>query len=56
MAITAVQILAVDLIGEMGPLAALSQDPAEPGLMQQPARDTNKHMLRKGTIIDIILS
>jgi P-type Ca2+ transporter type 2C len=56
MAITAVQILAIDLIGEMWPLAALSWDPAQPWLMQQPARDTSKHMLRTWTILDIILS
>ncbi len=40
----------------MGPLAALSQDPAQPGLMQEPARDTNKHILRKQPMIGLILS
>lgn len=56
MSITAVQILAIDLLGEMGPLAAIARDPAAPGLMQEPARNTKLHMLRKGPMIDIVLS
>lgn len=56
MAITAVQILAIDLIGEMWPLAAISRDPASSGLMQKEARDTKRHMLRRWPILDIVLS
>jgi P-type Ca2+ transporter type 2C len=56
MAISAVQILAIDLIGEMGPLASLARDPARPGIMTEQPRDTSKHILRKKTIIDLIFS
>lgn len=56
MAITAVQILAIDLIWEMGPLAALSQDPGEEKLMREPARDTKKHILRKQPMRWLVIS
>ena len=36
--ITAVQILSIDLIGEMLPLMALTFDPAEPAVMKHPPR------------------
>lgn len=56
LAITAVQILAIDLIGEMSPLAALTWDPAQPGIMKKAARDTKKHVLHRWTIIDLIIT
>lgn len=56
MALSAVQILAIDLIGEMGPLAAIAWDPARKDIMTDTPRDTSKHILRKSTIIDLIFS
>ena len=43
--ITAVQILAVDLIGEMLPLTALTFDPPEQQILKDPPRDLNKHII-----------
>ncbi len=43
--ITAVQILSVDLIGEMLPLMALTFDPAERGMMRQPPRKMGAHII-----------
>lgn len=56
MAIGAVQILAIDLIWEMWPLAALSQDPASSWIMQQPARNTKHHMIHRNSMKDMVLS
>ena len=56
MALSAVQILAIDLICEMGPLAAIAWDPARKDIMTDTPRDTSKHILRKSTIIDLIFS
>ncbi|USN55688.1 MAG: cation transporting ATPase C-terminal domain-containing protein [Candidatus Peribacteria bacterium] len=54
LAISAVQILAIDLIGEMLPLAALTWDPPQEGIMHRPARDVRKHILSRAKILDII--
>lgn len=56
MAISAVQILAIDLIGEMGPLTALTRDPAQKWLMKSEPRNTKEHIINKATIIDLIRS
>lgn len=56
LAISAVQILAIDLLGEMLPLAALTRDPPQPGIMQRPARDVNQHILDRQRIKDVIWS
>lgn len=56
MAILAVQILAIDLIGEMLPLAALTYDPAEGDVMTRPARDVKQHILGKRAILDILFA
>lgn len=53
-AITAVQILAIDLIWEMWPLTALTRDPAQKKLMKGPPRKTSEHIMNKKNIIDII--
>ncbi|MDD3263204.1 MAG: cation-transporting P-type ATPase [Candidatus Absconditabacteria bacterium] len=55
-AISAVQILAIDLIGEMGPLTALTRDPAQKKLMKSPPRKKENHILNKKNIIDLIRS
>ncbi len=53
-AITAVQILAIDLIWEIWPLTALTRDPAQKKLMKGPPRKTSEHIMNKKNIIDII--
>jgi Ca2+-transporting ATPase len=55
-AITAVQILAIDLIGEMFPLAALSQDPPEGWIMNRWARNVSHHIIHRNAMIDMVLS
>jgi Ca2+-transporting ATPase len=55
-AITAVQILAVDLIAEMFPLTALTWDPPHDGLMTEQPRDTRQHLLNRPNILDLIFS
>lgn len=56
LAISAVQILAIDLIGEMMPLAALAWDPARKDIMTSLPRDTTKHILNRKNIIDLLFS
>lgn len=55
-AITAVQILAIDLIAEMLPLTALTWDPPQDTLMTTPPRDTNEHLLTFRQTGDLIFS
>ncbi len=55
-AITAVQILAIDLIWEMWPLTALTRDPAQKNIMKDKPRDTQEHIINGYTIIDLIRS
>lgn len=52
--ITAVQILAIDLVGEMLPLTALTFDPAEKQLMEKPPRDLNEHIINRSSLINLI--
>ncbi len=56
LAITAVQILAVDLIAELFPIAALGWDPPESELMEERPRRLRDHILNRGTISDLALS
>jgi Ca2+-transporting ATPase len=56
LAISAVQILAIDLLLEMLPLASLSWDPPQKNIMQKPARNIHHHILSRNKIIDIIWS
>lgn len=55
-AITAVQILAIDLITEMFPLTALTRDPPQSDLMTQWPRNISDHVINKPMIIDLIRS
>ena len=55
-AITALQILAIDMIGEMLPLIALTWDPPQPGIMKRPPRDTKKHILDCHTITTLAIT
>ncbi len=52
--ITAVQILAVDLVGEMLPLTAITFDPAEKTLMKKPPRDLKDHILNSSSYLNLI--
>jgi Ca2+-transporting ATPase len=53
--ITAVQILSVDLIGEMLPLMALTFDPAEPTMMRQPPRKLGSHIIDRRRLAELVL-
>lgn len=48
--ITAAQILAVDLVGEILPLAALTLDPGQASLMAEPPRKPGEHVLNPRTL------
>ncbi len=52
-AILAVQILAIDLIGEMLPLTFLTWDPAQPHIMETKPRNPNEHVMNKHSIWDL---
>ena len=52
--ITAVQILAIDLVGEMLPLTALTFDPAEEHIMNDPPRNLNDHIINRSSLINLI--
>ena len=52
-AIGAVQILAIDLIAELFPIAALGWDPAEDDLMSEKPRNLKDHILNRSNIIDL---
>lgn len=53
--ITAVQILSVDLIGEMLPLMALTFDPPERALMQERPRKLGAHIVDGRRLWDLLL-
>jgi Ca2+-transporting ATPase len=52
--ITAVQILAIDLVGEMLPLTALTFDPPEKHILKEPPRNLNEHIINKKSLINLI--
>ena len=54
LAITVMQILAIDLIAELFPIAALGWDPAEGELMSEKPRDPNAHILNRRSITDLL--
>jgi Ca2+-transporting ATPase len=53
--ITAVQILSIDLIGEMLPLMALTFDPAEKKLMQRPPRPLGSHIIDTKRLVELVV-
>jgi Ca2+-transporting ATPase len=53
LAILAVQILAVDLVGEIIPLTFLTWDPAQAKLMTSPPREPNEHIINAKILINI---
>ncbi len=56
LAILVVQILAIDLIGEMLPLTFLTWDPPQTEIMTEAPRNPNQHILNRKRLIDIIWS
>jgi Ca2+-transporting ATPase len=54
LALTVMQILAIDLVAELFPIAALGWDPADRELMSEPARDPKHHILNRGSILDLL--
>lgn len=54
LAIGVMQILAIDLVAELFPIAALGWDPAEGELMNDQPRDPKSHILNKRSIVDLI--
>ena len=55
-AIGAVQILAIDLIAELFPIAAMGWDPAEGDLMNEKPRNLHDHILNRVNIWDLAWS
>jgi Ca2+-transporting ATPase len=53
-AITAIQILAIDVIAQMFPITALGWDPAVGRLMRDHPRDTGDHIINRKTITEFI--
>lgn len=53
--LTAVQILTVDLVGEMLPLMALTFDPPEKTLMKQPPRKLGSHVINRQRLVELLL-
>ena len=53
-AITAIQILAIDIIAEMFPITALGWDPAVGRLMKQKPRDLRDHIINRAAVIEFV--
>lgn len=54
LAINVLQILAIDLLGELLPIAALGRDPEQGRVMSQPPRDPRSHILDGRSIRDLM--
>lgn len=54
LAITVMQILAIDLIAELFPIAALGRDKGEGKLMKERPRKLNHHILNRVSITDLV--
>ena len=54
LAISVMQILAIDLIAELFPIAALGRDKSEGDLMDEPPRKLSNHILNRQSIIDLL--
>lgn len=53
-AITAIQILAIDIVAEMFPITALGWDPAGRNLMREKPRDPSDHIINRSTILEFV--
>lgn len=56
MAIDPLQILAIDMIGEMGPLTALTRDPPQKNIMQDWPRNVSDHIINKPVMLDLLFA
>ena len=54
LAISVMQILAIDLIAELFPIAALGRDKPEGELMHEKPRDLKDHILNKRSIVELV--
>jgi Ca2+-transporting ATPase len=54
LAISVMLILAIDLIAELFPIAALGGDKADHELMSEPPRDPKDHILNRWSILDLL--
>lgn len=54
LALTVMQILAIDLVAELFPIAALGWDKADRELMHEPSRSPHHHILNKRSITDLL--
>jgi Ca2+-transporting ATPase len=54
LAISVMQILAIDLVAELFPIAALGRDKAEGELMDEPPRKLSHHILNRQSILDLL--
>lgn len=54
LALSVMQILAIDLIAELLPIAALGRDKAERDLMRERPRKLHDHILNRSTILDLL--
>lgn len=54
LAINVLQILAIDLLGELLPIAALGRDPEEGRVMKRAPRDPNVHIVNLRSIGDVL--
>ncbi len=53
-AITAIQILAIDIVAEMFPITALGWDPAARRLMREKPRDPADHIINRKTVLEFV--
>ena len=56
LALTIMQLLAIDMIAELFPIAALGWDKADGNVMDSKPRDPKDHILNRFTIIDLLWS
>lgn len=54
--ISAVQILAIDLLGEIWPLVSLTRDPAQKNIMKAKPRNVANHIINKKSMTQILIS
>lgn len=55
-ALTVMQLLAIDMIAELFPIAALGWDKADRNVMKEKPRDPHHHILNKASILDLLWS
>jgi len=55
LALTVMQVLAIDLGTDMLPALALGAEPAEPGVMDQPPRRRSDHLINRGLLLRSLL-